>query len=138
MYRTLTVIVFAVLCLLMTTASCGDDNGARVIDGESMAPIDTTTKRGGEGKMVFTQKCASCHSVLKDMAGPALTKVAVTRDSAWIFKFLTNRKLIKEDSISQSFKREFPNIDCQIFPDLTRENVGQILKYIEEAQHPHY
>jgi mono/diheme cytochrome c family protein len=121
--------------LLIITQACGDNNGIRVIDPDS---IDTTTKRGGDGKMVFLRECAACHSIFKNMTGPALDTVVRVRDSAWIFEFLTNRKLVKEDSISKSFKKDFANTECKRFPELTREQVGHVLQYIEEAQHPHY
>jgi hypothetical protein len=136
MSRILTIVVIPVLSILLVlTSSCGDNYATRIIDPESS---DTTTKRGGQGKTVFLQKCASCHSILKNATGPPLDRVIQFRKSDWIFKFLTNRNVVIEDSISRSFKNEFPAVECLIFSDLTEKNVEEIVRYIEQRQLPQY
>ena len=75
---------------------------------------------------------------MKESFGPALIQVVKDRDSSWIYKFLTDRKVVENDTAYLRRRKEYADYECQIFTSLTREQVGEILQYIEEYQRPQY
>jgi mono/diheme cytochrome c family protein len=125
--------IILILLTLLVLLSCETNNTKTVIDPDT---IDTTTSQGGKGKMLYLQYCASCHSIVKETFGPALAEVIQGRDSIWIYRFLTDRKVVQNDTAYLMRKKKYPNINCQTFPSLTKEQVGDILKYITEYQNP--
>lgn len=84
----------------------------------------------GTGKTLFTEKCASCHSMTKIIEGPAVKDLVQDRSTDWLFKFFTNRILVANDSIHIKLKSAFNNNECMTFPDVTKEDVELIRSYI--------
>jgi hypothetical protein len=82
------------------------------------------------GKFLFASNCASCHSLTLDATGPALQGRMTVRDSDWIFRFLTDRKSIKQDSARIELQARYKSI-CNTFPSLTNEGVRKIIDYVE-------
>lgn len=83
----------------------------------------------GNGKTLFQINCASCHSIFKDLSGPALTDVIDKRSNDWLFKFLTKRKSIMKDSMYHSLRRKY-EFECQEFSTFSKEDVDLIVDYI--------
>ncbi|KAB1160648.1 hypothetical protein F7018_01885 [Tenacibaculum aiptasiae] len=67
-----------------------------------------------EGKKLFKMLCASCHKLDKLVFGPSLKKVEI--DSISLFKYLKS------------------NQHRPSFPQLSQENVNEVLKYIESKK----
>ncbi len=85
----------------------------------------------GSGKTLFQQYCASCHSLYKTALGPALHGLMQERTSDWLYKFITNRKLIANDSTHLKLKEAFNKYECMEFPDLKKEDIEMITSYIK-------
>ena len=51
----------------------------------------------GTGRTLYSQNCASCHSIRKTLSGPALADRTQVRSVDWIHKFLTNRQAMGKD-----------------------------------------
>lgn len=62
-----------------------------------------------EGKKLFKSLCASCHKLNKKLVGPALGGLEM--DSVRLYKYLISKK------------------HTPTFPQLTQENIIEILKY---------
>jgi hypothetical protein len=84
----------------------------------------------GTGKTLFQERCASCHSLRKDIAGPALQNIMEEKTSDRLYKFVTHRKLVANDTQYLNLRKAFNNLNCTEFPSLTKEDVGQIAIYI--------
>lgn len=84
----------------------------------------------GTGRTMFLANCASCHSVTKTLAGPALADRVNIRSIEWIYGFLTNRQTIGKDITNLALKKQF-GLDCMIFPNLSKDDVASIVDYIK-------
>ena len=84
----------------------------------------------GTGRTLYSQNCASCHTISKTLTGPALADRIQVRNVDWIYKFLTNRRTMGKDTANLNLKKEF-GLDCYIFPSLTKDDVGAIVDYIK-------
>jgi hypothetical protein len=84
----------------------------------------------GTGRSLFSQNCASCHAVNRNLTGPALSARVEIRSNDWIYLFLTNRERIGKDTSSAKLVREY-RMECSQFPKLTKENVASIVEYIK-------
>jgi hypothetical protein len=85
----------------------------------------------GTGKTLFQQNCASCHSLTKEIVGPSVQVQMHGKTSDWLYKFVTHRKLVANDSTYQNLKKKYNNLECLQFPNLTKEDVDQIAQYIQ-------
>ncbi|MEJ7676628.1 MAG: cytochrome c [Segetibacter sp.] len=47
-----------------------------------------------EGKTIFTNRCAACHNVNKELAGPALSGIDKRRPIDWIIKFVHSSQAV--------------------------------------------
>jgi hypothetical protein len=87
-------------------------------------------KAHGDGKTLFYTNCASCHSIHKNIIGPALSEVIPKRTGEWIYQFLTDREIAKNDSAYQALTaKNEPH--CMEFPHLTKDDVELIIDYIK-------
>jgi hypothetical protein len=84
----------------------------------------------GDGRTLFIQNCASCHSITKEMIGPALYDLIQKRNNDWVYTFLTNRNAVIKDSLYQALSRKY-EYHCLEFPNLTKEDVELISDYIK-------
>lgn len=76
-------------------------------------------------KMLFIHYCISCHSIQKDLTGPALSRFLDIRSVDWMYVFLTNRKQLVRDSLNQANLLQY-KAECMEFPELTRRQVELI------------
>jgi hypothetical protein len=81
------------------------------------------SENASEGKQIFNTNCAACHKLDRDMTGPALREIGNKYDTLTIIKFLHgNKTLIKS--------KGYNNV-CVNFPNLTYEEVSNLLKYTQ-------
>lgn len=83
----------------------------------------------GNSKTLFYQNCAGCHSIYKNLTGPALKEVIQKRSNEWLYVFLTDRKNVLKDSLSQALAKKY-EYHCMEFPDLTKDDIELIRDYI--------
>lgn len=86
-----------------------------------------------EGKSLFTARCASCHSVNKDLTGPALAGVEDRRSIDWIINFVhSSQKVIKSgDKEAVALYEKFNKVPMPDHPDLSTDNIKSIVTYIK-------
>lgn len=84
----------------------------------------------GSGRTLFHYNCASCHTFNKKLTGPPLKEILEQRNGDWIFQFLTNRKSISPDSSYKARLMEY-QADCIEYPELTKNDIAQIVEYIK-------
>ena len=115
-------------------------NSTQIIESNTSVIIDyidtePTVSASSNGKKLFQQNCQSCHALDKRLTGPALR--GFTQRGPWdnkenIYKWIKNpAAFMKKDSYTKSLQTEY-GIVMQSFPDLTKEEVDEIIAYITE------
>ncbi len=91
-----------------------------------------------EGKALFMNRCAACHNVNQSLTGPALAGVDQRRSIEWIINFVhSSRSMIeKGDQDAVSIYEKFNRVPMPDHPDLTDENIRQIVEYIKSEAKP--
>jgi mono/diheme cytochrome c family protein len=86
-----------------------------------------------EGKAIFSQRCAACHNVNKIITGPALAGVYDRRPIDWIINFVHSSQTVikKGDPYAVELFNKFNKIPMPDHPDLTEENIKNIVAYIK-------
>ena len=81
-----------------------------------------------KGKYIFNANCAACHHLDRNMTGPALRGVygKYQKQNLDWNQFITagSDKRVLKDTIDWGFK-------CMKFPQLTEEQINQLVVYIE-------
>lgn len=92
----------------------------------SIPPVD-------EGKMIFMNRCASCHNVNKVIVGPALAGVADRHPEDWIIHFVhSSQSVIKGgDKTAIALYEKFNKVPMPDHTDLSPESIKNILAYIK-------
>lgn len=104
---------------------CGTDD--RVSRNLSFAALD--------GKKLFLSKCASCHNVFRDGAGPALggfEERGLWADQNKLHEWIKDpAAFMKKDIYTRKLKEKYRSM-MTAFPDITKEEVNAIAQYINE------
>ncbi|MCB0448739.1 MAG: c-type cytochrome [Confluentibacter sp.] len=109
-----------------------------------LAFATSLSAQGGDpvkGKSLFNANCAACHQLDKKMTGPALRNVeekivAEGLDRAWIYEWIRNSSgLIKSgDAYANKIYNEFGGAAMSPFPQLSNEDIDNILAYTAEVK----
>jgi mono/diheme cytochrome c family protein len=89
-----------------------------------------------DGKAIFQDNCASCHSVFKPLTGPALG--GVTTRGPWtdhkkIYEWVHNpAKFMASDPYTQGLKAQY-NAMMTPFPQLSEKEIDAVLDYVEKT-----
>ncbi|MFM2139484.1 MAG: hypothetical protein RJA57_1791 [Bacteroidota bacterium] len=87
------------------------------------------------GKALFAGKCASCHNIFKDLAGPALMKLEERHkwaDHNELLKWVNNPGgYMANDAYTQGLKAKYGSLMTG-FPDLKLKDVDDIVAYIND------
>jgi len=89
---------------------------------------------GHDGKALFYNNCASCHSVFKDLTGPALSGVTQRLpDRKLVYKWVRNPAgVLKSGNIYfNALKKRFGNVQMTSFESLSDDDIDAIISYIE-------
>ena len=97
------------------------------------------TLNAQDGKALFSQNCASCHAVHKDLTGPALNGVEQrwpdkTKLYAWIHNSAAFLKT--GDKYANDLYNKFNKTSMNLFPDLADKDIDAILAYINSVPNP--
>ena len=89
-----------------------------------------------DGEALFKANCASCHKPDKDFTGPAL-KGWKDREPAdgWIYKWIAN-PAAQNDPYATALKAKWKPVVMTNFPQLKKEDIDGILKYIDDWAPP--
>jgi cytochrome c551/c552 len=87
----------------------------------------------GDGKAIFTTRCAGCHNVNKQLTGPALAGLHERRSMEWIEKFVKSSQAVVKsgDKEAVAIFQQFNRIPMPDHSDLTSENIKSIVDYIK-------
>lgn len=85
--RTLSFLLFG-SCLLLTRCSSDKRSGGDSIADDSLSIA--------QGKNIFDQSCAACHSIDRDGIGPALGGITEAASPEWLMEFIRNPKAVIE------------------------------------------
>ncbi|MBX3256798.1 MAG: c-type cytochrome [Chitinophagaceae bacterium] len=93
-----------------------------------------------EGKAIFNQKCATCHSLDKKLVGPALRGMEERGpwgDRKKLYAWIHNPAgFIANDPYTQGLKNEYNGVVMTAFADLTEAQIDAIADYIKNAPPP--
>jgi cytochrome c2 len=92
---------------------------------------------GPDGKALFQNNCASCHSVFKDMTGPALGGVAERiPDKKLLHKWVHNPAgVLRSGNVYfNTLKKRFGNIQMTAFDELSNEEIDAIIRYVDRTE----
>lgn len=90
-----------------------------------------------DGKAIFQDNCASCHSVTKDLTGPALK--GVTTRGPWtdrkkIYEWVHNpAKFMSSDPYTQGLKKQFGGAMMTAFPALAEKEIDAVIEHINKT-----
>jgi len=87
-----------------------------------------------KGKEIYQNNCASCHSVYKDLTGPALAGVEQRiTDKKLLYKWVRNpAAVLKSGNVYfNALKKRYDNVQMTSFADLTDDEIDAIISYIE-------
>ncbi len=86
-----------------------------------------------EGKAIFSTRCTACHSIEKNVVGPALMNVDKRHDEKWIIAFVhSSQTVIKSgDTAAINLYNRFNNTPMPDHPDITDDQVRSIISYIK-------
>jgi len=103
--------------------------------GEPVAPktaVAQTVDPGVDrGKKIFKTNCAACHKLDGKLIGPPLLKIGDKYEAAWLKLWIKdNTALIASGDKLAKTASEYSPIAMTPFPQLTDENLDDLLKYL--------
>ncbi|MBO9200371.1 MULTISPECIES: c-type cytochrome [Niastella] len=87
-----------------------------------------------KGKVLFQENCSSCHSVFKDLTGPALGGVSQRLpDRKMVYKWVRNpAAVLKSGNVYfNTLKKRFGDVQMTAFDNLSNDEIDAILDYVE-------
>ncbi|MEC8832076.1 MAG: c-type cytochrome, partial [Bacteroidota bacterium] len=137
LYRHLFSKVLGLTLLLFSTSFYAQEETEAAAD---VATEETTDATGGDpvnGKQLFNQNCAACHSLDRKMTGPALANVETRLaedeglDKEWIYSWVKNSPAMisSGDSYANKIYAEYNQAAMTPFPTLSNEDIDDILAY---------
>ena len=103
------------------------------------APINRQTDKALPinlaGKQLFESKCASCHGINKEMAGPALQGVLQRwKNIPQLYAFIRNSEIaIKNEGYARNLWLQFNQTTMPPFANLTDADIKAVLNYVQQA-----
>ncbi len=92
------------------------------------------TANAQDGKAIFNQKCATCHSIFKPLTGPALGGLEERgpwSDRKKLYAWVHNPAgFMASDPYTQGLKTQFNGVIMTGFPDLKEPEIDAIVTYI--------
>ncbi|NII23867.1 c-type cytochrome [Pseudoflavitalea sp. X16] len=88
------------------------------------------------GKELFLANCAACHTIEKDLTGPALAGIENRRTREWLYRFIRNNAelLGKGDSTALKVYNDWDKAPMNVFPNLSNKDIDAMLAYIRAAE----
>jgi len=97
-------------------------------------PDTTASKIAVRGKTLFVSHCASCHSIFKDMTGPALKGLEERgpwKDRKNLYEWISNPpKFMANNDYAKKLKQKFGSIMTSFL--LSKDEIDAIIEYINQ------
>lgn len=97
--------------------------------------VFTQVAYGQDGKALFSQNCASCHAINKDLTGPALAGVEDRwPDQKMLYAWIRNSQAVIKSGYPRAVEvyNQWNKVAMNQFPNLTDAEIASLLKYINE------
>jgi cytochrome c2 len=132
MYAILLVVVGGVIFLVSKrfTSSKNFENPSTIIDFAKT--VDSSHDHNVDGKSLFLTKCASCHNLIRDMAGPALAEIrdrGSWSDSKRLYNYIRHPESLDRNKYIDSLRKVYGTKHLA-FPELSDEEIKAILSYL--------
>lgn len=93
--------------------------------------------RAQDGAAIFQSNCASCHSVSKNLTGPALGGLESRGpwgDRKQLYAWIHNpAKFMASDPYTQGLKQQYGGVLMTAFPQLSEKEIDAVVDYINKA-----
>ena len=102
------------------------DKGIGPVKELTLGPIDKTL--AAQGKKLFDDKCAACHALARDMAGPALGGILKKETPEFVMNMILNtaEMVAKNETIKKAVARFGMAMPA---PGLSQDQARAILEY---------
>lgn len=87
----------------------------------------------GDGKELFSNNCATCHQVMKDMTGPALKGIEDrVKDRKLLYSWIRNSPAVLKsgNSYFTDLYNQWNKTPMNVFPNLSDGEIEAILAYV--------
>lgn len=92
-------------------------------------PATIDQSMAAKGKLLFKNKCSSCHRVNRKFIGPNPTGILKRRSPEWVMNMILNpEEMVKKDPIAKDLLIKF-NGSPMANQNLTKEESRQVLEY---------
>ncbi|MBX2922017.1 MAG: c-type cytochrome [Chitinophagaceae bacterium] len=112
-------------------------SGLAIVFALSLLSISVNAQ---DGKAIFNQKCATCHSITKNLTGPALAgfeERGPWSDRKKLYAWIHNpAAFMASDPYTQGLKAQYNGIVMTGFPDLKEAEIDAIVTYVNTAAAP--
>ncbi|GAA0871496.1 c-type cytochrome [Gangjinia marincola] len=90
------------------------------------------------GEKLFKSLCAACHKRYQRATGPALYGVTERRSKEWLYKWIVNsaEMIASGDAQAVALYEEYGQSNMNAFPQLSNEDIDDILAYVMIPQAP--
>lgn len=83
-----------------------------------------------KGRIIFQQKCTTCHFPDKKFIGPAMKGIYTKRSPEWVMNMIINpERMIKEDPIAEALFEEY-NRTPMLNQNISEEDARAIAEYL--------
>ena len=128
------IVVFICLKTLFTFQTNQPVSELVLIDDKSVSNAPS------KGKLLFKANCASCHILGKNFTGPSLC--GFEERGPWgerenVYQWIKNPvEFMKKDEYTRGLKQNYNGVLMQAFPNLTNEDIDEIINYINSVCAP--
>ena len=120
----------------IVSAETFSDNQPTLIESKPKLAEPTMSASAALGKTLFNSKCAACHSIFKQIEGPALIDFEERgpwQDRTKLYEWVRNpAKFMEKDAYTKKLKEASGSM-MQSFPDIKDEEVDAIVDYLHYA-----
>ncbi|MCD0487680.1 c-type cytochrome [Pedobacter sp. MC2016-14] len=96
----------------------------------------TQAQDAAAGRVIFKEKCTSCHALDRDMTGPALQPLVPTKSEEFLLKWINNAPafIASGDKEAVEASKFNPNAEMTAFPSLKPDDIKNVLAYIKAGE----
>ena len=89
-----------------------------------------------EGETLFKSKCTTCHSVTRNMVGPALAGMSERHSEEWLISWIHNSQamIASGDEAAVQLFADWNNLVMTSFTDLSDDQIKSIIAYVDAEE----
>jgi mono/diheme cytochrome c family protein len=107
--------------------------GCGVVDSYPRANL---SEAGNKGKAIYQSQCQSCHSIFKDLTGPALGTIMQNpfwSDTLKFVRYIQDPESFSKESYIVALRAKFGSKQMP-FPGMSDEQLASVMSYIRDEQ----